>query len=244
MLTVLFGSDTDARSKKLESLLADFVKQGVAIDRYNDVHFSTELVRSLAVNTSLFGEAAVVVLYDIADSAPRRDELESVLEEMAVSSNQFFITEHNLLVGFVKKAESAGALVLKFDSKIPKKKPIEAFNTFAITDAYCERKRSLAWPLYRKAIDLGGEPRAIASQIFWAIKSMLLAAESKSPAESGLSPFVYQKAKVGAAHFTRGELFDSLNEVTKLFHDSLLHGTNIEYTLESFILRSLEKKPK
>ena len=244
MLTVLFGSDTLARSKKLELLLADFVKRGVSIDRYNDVRFTPELVRSLAANTSLFGESAVVILHDIADSVEKRDELESVLDDMALSSNQFFVIENNLLVGFVKKAEAAGALVLKFDSKVPKKKPVEAFNTFAITDAYCERKRSLAWPLYRKAIDLGGEPRALASQIFWAIKSMLLAAEAKSPAESGLSPFVYQKAKAGALHFTKDELAAYLVEVTRLFHDSLLNGSNIEYTLESFILRSLEKKPR
>ncbi len=241
MLSVLVGSDAVTRVKKLENIISDFKKAGAEIERFGDVYFSAEAMSARAQNVSLFGSSSVTVISGVADVPEKRDELEGVLSVLSESPNHFVVSENNLNAAFLKKAESVGGLVTKFDSRFPKKKA-EFFNSFLLTDAYCEHKRALAWPLYRKAIDSGVEPRELVSKISWAIKSMILAQNSRSAGESGLSPFVYPKAKAGAAKFTPDELKKNARDICVLFHEGMSPNVNIETALEAFILRTLERK--
>ncbi len=240
MLTVLVGSDKSARHKRQEALLAPFKKSGADVRVYTDVNFNPDDIRALAGGTSLFGDTIAAVLTGIGDSAEGRDMLEALIPEMAESAHQFIISENALLAPFLKKAESKKGTVEKFDLKDKPKKE-EAFNSFLLTDAFGDRKRSLAWPLYRKAIALGVEPRELHGKIFWAVKSMLAAGSAKTAGESGLNPFVYQKAKRSAGNFKEEELQLMATELAVMFHEALVSGLDMETALEAFILRALSK---
>jgi DNA polymerase III delta subunit len=240
MLTVLVGSDKIARARRLEALIAPLQKKGADVRMYTDVNFDTESVRALAGGTSLFGGVMVGVLTGVCDTAEMRDTLERLIPELSESQHQFIVSENALLAPFLKKVESKKGTVEKFELKDKPKKE-EVFNAFALTDAFADRKRALAWPLYRKAIDLGVEPRELHGKIFWVVKSMLIADGAKSAGESGLNPFVYQKSKRAAANFAPGHLGLMARELTVMFHESLVSGLDIETALESFILRSLAK---
>ncbi len=239
MLTVLVGTDTAARAKRLAALRAQFEQRGADVRAYTDANWNGEALRELAGASPLFGGEIAVIVSGIGDRADLRDEAEALLSEFGASSHHFVLAEASLLAPFLKKAEKHGTVEKTGD--ILKQKKAEAFNVFALTDAYADRKRSMAWVLYRTAIGAGAEPRELAGKLFWAVKSMLAAAGARSAAESGLNPFVYQKSKRAAANFAPGELERHARELTLLFHETLASGIDLEPALEAFVLRSLAK---
>ena len=240
MLTLLVGTDTAARTKRFDALVDSFLKRGVDVRRYTDVEFNPEELKALSGARSLFDGALAVVITGVGDTADMRDELESLFAVFAESEHAFVLSENALPASIIKKAEAVGATVETFSEKAKFKKA-EVFNSFLLTDAFSERKRSLAWALYRKAIDLGVEPRELHGKLFWCVKTMLVTSTAASVGESGLNPFVYQKSKSASRNFAPGELESLLRELAVLFHEALVSGFDLEASLESFILRSLAK---
>ncbi len=240
MLTVLVGNDTGKRAKRLDVLLAPAQKSGGDIQVFSDVNFDATIFRTIAESMSLFGGTSTVILSGVGDVAELRDSLEKILPILSESPHTFIVSETSLLAPFLKKVQSSGGAIEKFELAEKIKKG-EAFNSFLLTDAFSERKRSVAWPLYRKAIDLGVEPRELAGKIFWATKNMLLAKKTTGASESGLNPFVYSKAKLGSKNFSDAELEKIATELTILFHESMFSSVEFEPALEAFILRVLAK---
>src|SRR4051812_37784724 len=115
MLTVLVGFDTIARAKRLDAVLAPFRKSGADIQQFSDVTFSTDAIRGIAGNASLFGGATVCVLSGVCDTAEMRDSVERLIPEMAASPHQFILVENSLLAPFLKKVESKKGTVEKFE---------------------------------------------------------------------------------------------------------------------------------
>ena len=242
MLTVLVGNDSPRRAKRLEALVATIAKKGVEINSFNDVDFDAGAIREIAGSNSLFGSTPAVVIYGIGDIAEKREELEKIIPALIESPYEFILSESALLAPFLKKVTAKGGVVEEFELK-NKIKKAEAFNTFLLTDAFCDRKRAVAWSLYRQAINLGLEPRELHGKIFWAVKAMLTARRSDSAEASGLNPFVYTKTKKSSGNFSVKELEHFAEELAVLFHEALVSGINLETALEAFILRSLEKRP-
>ncbi len=241
MITVLVGSDVAARKKRLAILQATLQKECSDVRTITDIDFNGDELRSLAGSTSLFGGTFGIILNSIADNADRREELLALLPALSESAHRFVISENALPALFMKKVAALKITAEEFEPKFKAKKE-EVFNTFLLSDAIYDRKRSLAWPLYREAISLGLESRELHSKIFWAVKTMLIAHSSKTAGESGLNPFVYQKAKKGSVNYTEYELKKMLTDLSELFHEALLSGIDLEAALEAYILRSLEKK--
>ena len=240
MLTVLVGNDSAKRKKRFEALLLPYQKNGTDIQAFTDVNFDPNVFRTLAESMSLFGGVSVVTLTGICDIAELRDEFEKIISLLADSPNQFIICENSFLAPFLQKVQKKGGVVEKFElaEKIKKE---EAFNSFLLTDAFSARTRSSTWGLYRKAIELGVEPRELAGKLFWATKNMLIAKKTNGAGESGINPFVYQKAKTGSKNFSDAELEKIAFDLTTLFHESMLSGIEFEPALEALLLRSLEK---
>lgn len=241
MLTVLLGTDTTRRQKRLEALISKERTAGADIRTYSDVSFDPFELRSLAENVSLFGQPLVVVITGIGDIAETRDEFLSVAESLHASRDQFILSENAVPAAFQKGIKALGVAIESFDA-IAKKKE-DPSGGFALTDAYSARKRSQAWALYRAGISAGAAPREIHGKLFWNVKTMLLAQMTKTANEAGVHPFVYGKAKTAAKNFSQTELQQALADLTVLVHDSILSGVDLEPALEAFILRSLEKTP-
>ena len=241
MLTVLVGNDSLRRAKRLEAIVTPLSKKGVEVVSYNDVDFTATTLQEIAGSSSLFGGTLAAVVYGIGDIADSREAFEKIIPALVESPSQFILSEATLPAPFLKKVASKGGEVEEFELK-NKPKKAEAFNSFILTDAFCDHKRSLVWSLYRQAIDLGIEPRELHGKLFWAVKTMIIAKRSVSAPESGLNPFVYAKAKKGSANFPPNQLEKLARELAVLFHEALVSGINLETALEAFLLRSLEKK--
>lgn len=241
MLTVLVGNDSAKRKRRQEALLLSAQKNGGEVQSFTDVNFDASVFRTITESMSLFGGTSVVALTGIGDIAELRDEFEKIIPLLCESPHQFIVSENSLLAPFLQKVQKKGGVVEKFELAFKEKKE-ETFNSFLLTDAFSARTRSSAWGLYRKAIELGVEPREIAGKLFWATKNMLIAKKTNSAGESGINPFVYQKAKTGSKNFSDAELEKIAIDLTTLFHESMTSGIEFEPALEALLLRSLEKR--
>ena len=237
MLTILVGQNVDARAKRLEKILSTERDEGNDIVIYTDVNFNKDEIIFSAQSVSLFDKKNTFVLSGVYDNTDMRPHLENILTELSDSSLHFIISEKSLLAPFVKKVTTLGAKIEKFDEGKAEKK--ETFNVFALTDAYCDKKRSMAWAIYRAGISAGLDAYELHGKIFWAVKNMILVKQTSSPVEAGLHPFVYGKTKKSAEKFTIDELQKSLIALCVLFHENLFGGVNMETSLEAFILESL-----
>lgn len=238
MLTVLVGQNVDARAKHLEKILARERENGKDVIFYNDVNFNREEIIFSAQSISLFGTQNVFVLSGIYDNTDKRGELESILEILSLSPDIFILSEKSLLAPITKKLTALKAKIEKLDDTKSEKK--ETFNVFALTDAYCDKKRGMAWAIYRAGISAGLDAYELHGKIVWAIKNMILAKKTSTPTEAGLHPYVYGKTKAASNKFSLEELQKNLNTLSVLFHETLYSGINLETSLESFILTSLE----
>ena len=84
MLTILHGSDTANRSKRLTLLQAALLKAGKEVRREGDTGLDPENLRALAASTSLFGGTLGIVLSGVADTADTREQLEKILDRKSV----------------------------------------------------------------------------------------------------------------------------------------------------------------
>ena len=112
----------------------------------------------------------------------------------------------------------------------------DEFKIFALTDALGARDKKALWTLYRKAVELGKVPEEIHGILFWQVKSMVLAARSKSAGEAGLNPFVYGKAKRYAENYSGDELKAMLEKLVTIYHDSHRGVCDFETAMEIFLL--------
>jgi DNA polymerase III delta subunit len=238
MLTVLVGQNVDARAKHLEKILTLEREKENAVVFYNDVNFNKEEIIFSAQSVSLFGKKTTYVLSGIYDNTEKRNDLENILKDISESEEHFILSEKSLLAPFVKKLTTLKVKIEKLDdTKVEKK---EVFNVFALTDAYCDKKRGMAWAIYRAGISSGVDAYELHGKIVWAIKNMILVKKTSSPVESGLHPYVYGKTKKAAENFSIEVLQKNIQVLSILFHEALFSGLNLETSLESFILKSLE----
>ena len=240
MLTVLVGQDTDKRLAKQNELLSRFEKGEYEILEMNDTSYDLVLLKEIAGNSGLFGRKKACIIKGLDEDKEKLEEFFSEISFFADSDAEYVLSVSKLTAPFIKKAEKAGARIVETgDSK--KEKTYDTFNVFNLTDAFSARNRSQTWALYRSAIAGGIDPREIAGKFFWATKTMMIAENSRSAKESGLHEFVYKKSRASATNFKEGELARIADGLTKLFHESMIQGFDLEMALESFLLTALSK---
>ena len=92
----------------------------------------------------------------------------------------------------------------------------EEYSAFALADAFGKRNKKDAWILYRKAIDRGEAAEALHGMLFWKVKTMIL---------SG-----------GSVSWKKEELYQVLDELVTLYHESRRGNGELETRLEAFLV--------
>ena len=110
------------------------------------------------------------------------------------------------------------------------------FNVFALGDALGARDAFKAWMTYRQAIENGLEPENVLGTLFWQAKSIALASSASSASESGLSPFVFSKAKKYAGNYSHEELNGLVSNLITLYHDGHRGMVDMETGIERLLL--------
>ncbi len=111
------------------------------------------------------------------------------------------------------------------------------FNVFALTDAIGARKKRDAWVLYQKALASGMAPEEVFWKLVWQAKTMLIAQNTQSVAETDMKPFPYNKAKGFLKNFKSGEVEKFSENLVLGYHKARRGEGEIETLVEKTLLR-------
>lgn len=110
------------------------------------------------------------------------------------------------------------------------------FNIFALTDAIGARKKRDAWVLYMKALAAGMAPEEVFYKLVWQAKTMLIAQNTKSVAETEMKPYPYSKAKEFLRNFKPGEVEKFSEDLVLGYHRARRGLGEVETLVEKTLL--------
>jgi hypothetical protein len=243
MYQVFFGTDTDASRKKLNAAVTAFAKKYPYAERVTleGGEVVSGRLAELAGSQGLFSQQTAVVVRESLTEDESRDAVLRFLKELAHSPNSFFFWERGALDAKTKAAVSKHASeVMESSPKKAVAKPAwGGAEAFALADALGRRDKKQVWVLLVKSLWDGKAAEEIHGMLFWQVKAMLAASQSKTPADAGLSPFPYKKASEFARNYTLSELQSLSSELVKLYHEARRGGPPLETALERWVLTGL-----
>jgi len=237
MLYIFHGTDgknsTDKSRVLVDSLRTK--KPDASFVEINSDNWSASAIEEHVGGQGLFSNKYIVFLNKVIKSEDVVEKLVEMMGLMKESNNIFIISEGKVNAELKKAFEKFGDKVVLSDG-VEKKNFSKEFNIFSLADAIGARDRFKAWSIYREAVGNGLESESILGTIFWQIKVMILAMNSKSATEAGLNPFVYSKAKKGAGNYKGGELNNLLEQTIVLYHDGHRGLVDLELGIEKMML--------
>ncbi len=238
MIYLVYGNDREQVQAKSRSLIDSLLKKkpDASFFTLNDENISENILDEYSQSQGLFENKYIVLVDGILGVKDKRDLILDRREELKVSPHIFIIREGSLDKATFTKIEKHAEKVQEYSLKEGAVKKKTESNFFAVSDALGSRDKKALWVLYQQAKRDGAEDEQIHGILWWQMKSMMLAAKTKSAAEAGLNPFVYGKATRFAANFSAPELASKASELLALYHDSRRGRGDLATGLEKYIL--------
>ncbi|MBI2618271.1 hypothetical protein HYW58_02350 [Candidatus Kaiserbacteria bacterium] len=235
MIYALYGNDTHTSREKLHALLHTLCKKRPRAECFHITSENRETynIQELIVSRGLFEEKYIVVLDGLLEAGETRDELLLLLKDMKESEHIFIFLEETLDAKTREKFERHAEKIQQFQTTGGKK---NRFNAFLLTDAFGERDRKKLWTLLQRAKRENVSDEEIHGILFWQVKNMLIAKETRNAKESGLNPFVHKKASQALSRFSEKELETLAKTLVSLSHDARRGVHEFDTALERFVL--------
>lgn len=240
MLYIFHGSDIIQGIKKSHSLIDSLraKRTDASFVSVDADHWNASVIDEHIGGQGLFSRKYIIFLDRVTENADAREKLIDFIPVMKESANIFIVLEGKLGVELAKAFEKQADKVVACESGVGDMPRKPETNIFALADAVGTRDSFKAWSIYRQAIDGGTEPENILGTLFWQVKSMILAANSKTASEAGLNPFVFGKSKRYAGNFKAGELNKLAEELVTLYHEGHRGAIDMESGIEELLLKA------
>lgn len=232
MIYFFHGEDAVRAKQKIRKLTdALLSKRPEAVHFYfDDQTLDNDFLKGIYRSAGLFSEHHIVVLDRVFYVLESKDAIESMKE----SEHVFILFEDKLQKEDLKYLQKNSEKSEEFiDQKLEKKDSRKNF--FALTDAVCSGDKKKSWMLYRELIDDGTSAEEIQPMLFWQIKTMLMASESKDAGEAGLKPFVFTKGRRGTERYGKERVKELSRKIVNALYGSR-QGKNLENELEKILL--------
>jgi hypothetical protein len=235
MYYLFYGTDAaKARARMHEILEAGKKKRPDAeVFRVEGAGFQAGMIDEWAGGMGLFERKMIVILDRVFENKEAGEEIAGRAEALGASENMILILEGKLDKKTLTKLEKFAHKAEAFDEPKEAGRFMAArtgggmapagkdFNIFALTDALGARNRPLLWALFVKSQFREIAAEEISGVLFWQAKAMLLAGEPDATAAStGLSPYVFGKAKNYARNYSPKELRDLSSKLVSIYHDA------------------------
>lgn len=189
----------------------------------------------IAGGQGLFEHKYIVVLDSIFQDEDAAETLADQMKELKAADHAFLFLETSPKAPTKTLIKKHAEKVWEVDGeKLAAKKP--QFNIFSLTDALGARNKARLWALYQEALMDGSEPEEIHGILFWQIKSLLAAAQSKNADEAGMKPFVWSKSQGFLKNYSLDELKKISSKMVGLYHNSRLESVPLEVAMEEWVL--------
>lgn len=232
MLRVFFGNDTIKVRREAFTELDNLRKEDVSVTILEPNNYEPGVVTEAVGSQSLFG-GNQVYLFDTPSQDERfYEEIVANLASMKEQKDVFIVLEAGLLAAEKKRFEKSADIIEEY-----KATAAERFNSFSLAEALSRKDRKTLWLLFHEAVLAGIAAEELVGILWWQLKTLRLAAITKSADEAGLKDFPYQKAKHSLSKFGEGELEKLSASLLRLVHDSRLGFYDTDQALERWILR-------
>lgn len=232
MLHLYYGNDTPAVRAHAFTAVEKMAIEGMRVTRIESGEFAPGMLSNLLGASSLFGGTELYVLDTPSDDDDFYLEVIAHALEMGESRNTFVIIEGALLAPERKKFEKYASVIDE-----AKREAGERFDVFRMAEALCKRDKKSLWVLLQEAKRAGLSAEEIIGTLWWQLKTLRVAALTKSAAEAGMKDFSYNKAKRALSSFKAGELEKLSLDLLRVYHDG--HGgiRDTDEGLEEWVLR-------
>ncbi len=223
MLYVYHGPDIEKSLDKARTL-ANSLRTKRPDATYLEVDadkWSASIIQENVGGQGLFSSKYIIFLNRVAENADAKETLPDLIQIMNESTNIFILLEGKLNAELKKSVEKYAEKVVETgvtekNSFAKSSTGAGEFNIFALADAVASRNALKSWTVYRQAVDSGLEAENIIGVLFWKIKSMILAKNTKS--------------------YSEAELNSLLTNLITIYHDGHRGLVNAELGLEGLIL--------
>ena len=233
MLNLYFGTDmVAARLAALSHVEVVVTQTEVRVTKIESGSFAPGMLADMLGATSLFGGTELYFIDTPSENSDLYTEVTGSLKEMADSANTFIVVEGALLAPEKKKFEKHVGVMEEF------KKVAEAsFDVWAMADALSRHDKKSLWVLLMDAKRMGLSAEEIIGTLWWQLKTLRMASQTKSATEAGMKDFSYNKAKRSLVNFKVGEVESLSRGLLSVYHDG--HGgvRDIDEGLEEWVLR-------
>ncbi len=242
MIYFVTGDDRQKVLKTSQGLVAALQKKrpGALVFRISADDWSRNSFDGIAGGQGLFENKYIVVLESLFQNEEAAEYFgdSERMKELKVADHAFVFVEYSPKAPVKNAIKKHAEKVWDTSEQAgPKSAGRVEFNIFALTDALGERNRSRLWVLYQRALMQGSEPEEIHGILFWKIKSLLAAAQSKTATDAGLKPFVWSKSQGFLKKYSLAELKKMSSDMVGLYHLSRIESLELEDELEKFLLR-------
>ena len=247
MFYCLYGDNTKKSREKLQSLLRSLFlkKPNDAFFKLEPDNFTENKLEELIKSQGLFENKYIVQMDGLFEDKIISKVLISKLDDLKESKNVFIFIENKISKSILKKIEEFASRVQEFVSNQSKGRTfatekgdfkIGDFNIFDLATCFGNRNKKDLWVLYQKtrARDIPSEE--VSGIIFWQLKMIFLAMNSRDASEAGLKPFVFNKAKGYLKNYSEVELKKMSANLVYIYHNARRSGLNLDLALEKFIL--------
>jgi DNA polymerase III delta subunit len=234
MIRAYIGEDTLKAREVMRAAVAHELAQNgdVLVSRFSEISFDATLAAEALGAQNLFGGGNIVVFEALLDHPLGEEFYRTMLPK---TQNTVFMREtegnKDFLVFLKAIAEvQEFSLVKKF------KKPE---NSFAIADAIGARDKKAAWVEFEKVRRQGAAMEEVHGTIFWAVKSMYIAATlpKEEAMATGMKDYTHRTYLNFSKKYLIPELKEKLGELKEMYHLAHRGEGDLDTAIELFLLR-------
>jgi DNA polymerase III delta subunit len=209
MLFVFHGTDHETLQRKADALVNALLhkRPDAARMRITEETFSADALAELAESQSLFGGSYIADVVDVIAHVEAPEAFMAWAHALSSSPNIVVVREQTLPLPVLEKLTQFADKVVHAD--IATTKPVSIFNVFQLGDSLYARDRKGLWVGFTEARLRGIDEEALMASLWYSVKALSYAAQSKTAEDAGLKSFPYTKAKQASGRY-RPEEIDAL----------------------------------
>lgn len=228
MLILFYGTNRKA-VRDAGKLHIDSV--GVPATVIEEANYAPGSVSTSVGAASLFGGVECFLIDTPSSDSEFHEEVLASLADMATSPNVFVVLEGQLLADAKKKYAKYAERVEEFAATKP-----EQFNVFQIAEALAKKDKKQMWILLQEAKALGIRDEETVGILWWQLKSLRLAKQTRSAEEAGMKDYPYKKASQSLRNFKDGEVEVLSRSLLELYHHAHQGKREMDVALEEWVL--------
>jgi DNA polymerase III delta subunit len=232
MLHCYFGTDATTARGGAVAFLDNLRDEGITIERIDSKDITVDRLSTAAGAVSLFGEQTAYFIDTPSESVESGEIFVSLIPLLADSDAVFVVVETTILAPTKKILEKHGATLNEYKRTETK----ERFDTFAIATALLNRDKKALWLLLTESQFEQIPLEETVGILWWQLKSLRLAAMTKSADEAGMKSYPYDKAKRALRNFKAGELEMLSRKLLAVHHEARSGKTELGVGLERWVL--------